>query len=222
MMTRQKLARTRAGQTRGRRSRSRRHSAAEGTLGRGTRRAATSTDYGGPERGHNCTCDMGLMASTSAFGPKPPHRPSWFVPIPNRYRSSVHFDADCDSCLEERRGRHKLLLEGGHCAEFGITYARYPVPREPDKRHLNIKVCMSHQHTTAVFSQQSSQKMKVSHARRREAVGAGHGRRRIARLRVFLRPGEVTRVRSRQLAASAVVVLVEVLLFLLRGGRGGG
>lgn len=70
---------------------------------------------------------------------------------------------DCDSCLEERRRRHKLLLEGGHCAEFGITYARYPVPREPDKRHLNIKVCMSHQHTTAVFSQQSSQKMKAPH-----------------------------------------------------------
>ena len=41
VMTKQKLAQTRAGQTRGLGSRSRR-------LGRGTRRAATSTDYGGP------------------------------------------------------------------------------------------------------------------------------------------------------------------------------
>ena len=48
MMTKQKLAQTRAGQTRGLGSRSRPRSAAEGTLGRGARRAATSTDYGGP------------------------------------------------------------------------------------------------------------------------------------------------------------------------------
>ena len=48
VMMKQKLAQTREGQTRGRRSRSGPASAAEGTLGRGTRRAATSTDYGGP------------------------------------------------------------------------------------------------------------------------------------------------------------------------------
>ena len=44
MMTKQKLAQKRAGQTGGLGSRS----GPEGTLGRGTRRAATSTDYGGP------------------------------------------------------------------------------------------------------------------------------------------------------------------------------
>ena len=46
--TRQKLVQTRAGQTRGLGSRTRRHRPPEETLGRGTRRAATSTDYGGP------------------------------------------------------------------------------------------------------------------------------------------------------------------------------
>ena len=48
MRTKQKLAQTRAGETRGLGSRSRRHRPPRDTLGRGTRRAATSTDYGGP------------------------------------------------------------------------------------------------------------------------------------------------------------------------------
>ena len=50
-MTKQKLAQKGAGQTTrlpGTGEPERTASAAEGTLGRGTRRAATSTDYGGP------------------------------------------------------------------------------------------------------------------------------------------------------------------------------
>ena len=45
-MTKQKLAQVRAGPGTGELEQT--ASAAEGTLGRGTRRAATSTDYGGP------------------------------------------------------------------------------------------------------------------------------------------------------------------------------
>ena len=73
----------------------------------------------GPERGRH---KLHMRHATWVTMLQWPSIGAFFGPIVHRYRS----------CLEERRRRQKLLLEGGHCAELGITYARYPVPREPD------------------------------------------------------------------------------------------